>query len=84
MEYLLYLSGGDSGRTISLEKRGCHMISTRRAVGGKDVESSHYARECGTYEIEMVRGGNECSREFGIDVPKSIETESFPSSVGMA
>jgi hypothetical protein len=56
MEYLLYLSGGDSGRTICLKKRGCHVINTRQAAGGKDGKSSYYAREGGTYEIEMVRG----------------------------
>lgn len=55
MEYLLDLAGGDPGRSISLEKRGRHMISTRHAAGGKDGESSYYAREGGTYEIEMVR-----------------------------
>ena len=61
-----------------------HVISARRAVGGKDGESSYYAREGGTCEIEIVNGRSWVSKEFGIDVPKSIETESFPSSVGMA
>lgn len=45
MEYLLYLSGGDSGRTICLEKRGCHTINTRCTMGGECAESSYYARE---------------------------------------
>ena len=52
MEYLLYLSGGDSGRTICL-KRGCHTINTRCIVGGEDAESAYYAREGGTYGMKL-------------------------------
>ena len=34
MKDLLYLTGGNSRRTIRLQRRGCHMISTRRTMGG--------------------------------------------------
>lgn len=83
MEYLLYLSGGDAGRTISLEQTERQMSNAHHEMGGEDMESSYYARERGTYEVERSGDCDECSEEFWIDVPKSIETESFPSSVGM-
>ena len=76
MEYLLYLSGGDSGRAICLETRARHLIIR----GGEDAEKSYYARECGPYEIQW---SGVPKLNFGIDVPKSIETTSFPSSDGM-
>jgi hypothetical protein len=56
MEDLLYLAGGNSGRTIRLERRGCHMISTRPTMGGEGTQSSYYAREGGTYEIGSSGG----------------------------
>jgi hypothetical protein len=34
-------------------------------------------------KLKWSENGHGCSKEAGIDVPKSIETESFPSSVGM-
>ena len=82
MEYLLYLSGCDSGRTVGLKKKDRQMTITRRGVGGGGAEDSYYAREGCTYEMKWLGGCNGCHKEFGIDVPKSIETESFPSSVG--
>jgi hypothetical protein len=33
-------------------------------------------------KLSHQRASNWFSKRFGIDVPKSIETESFPSSVG--
>lgn len=80
MEDLLHLSGGDSGRSISLEKKVRQMINTRRRA--VRVPSSYYAREGSTYE-RGVKDRDGCSKEFRVDIPKSIETESFPSSVGM-
>ena len=82
MEYLLHLSGGDSGRTIRLRET-CHVINNHHTMGGQAAECSYYAREGGTYEIEPLGYENESPKEIGNDTPKSIETESFPSSVGM-
>lgn len=59
------------------------IINTRHAASGKRAKSSYDAREGSTYEIKWSGDRDECSEEFRIDVPKSIETESFPSSVGM-
>jgi len=84
VEYLLDLAGGDPGRPISLKKRGRQMISTRatqRAVRMRRVLTM--PEKVVPMKLKWSGHGNELSREFGIDVPKSIETESFPSSVGM-
>ena len=59
------------------------MINTARVVGGEVEESSYYAGEGGTYEIKRLGDHDERSRKFGNGAPKSIDTESFPSSVGM-
>jgi len=59
------------------------MINTRHIVGGEGEEWSHYAREGGTYHMKPSGGCNRWPKKFGEDVPKSIETESFPSSVGI-
>ena len=59
-------------------------MNTRRTLGGKGAENSYYAREGGTYEIKTSGVWYGGLKKFGIDAPKSIETESFPSSVGMA
>lgn len=52
MQYLLDLSGSNSGRTISLRKKICHMVNTRRIVSGEAAESSYYAGEGGTCEMK--------------------------------
>ena len=38
MKDLLHLSGGDSGGSISLEKKARQMINTRRRAGGKGAK----------------------------------------------
>ena len=82
MKYLLYLSGGNPGRTIGLKNGVRDMINSRRAVGGEGAGGSYYAREGGTYETKPSGDCNACPEKLRIDIPKSIETESFPSSVG--
>lgn len=81
MKYLLYLPGSDSGRAICL-KEASHMVNTHRIVGGEGGKGSYYARECGTYEMKPLGAHHLFFKRFGNDVPKSIETESFPSSEG--
>ena len=58
-------------------------VSFDQYVGGEGTEKSYYAREGGTYEIQWSGVRNGGPKKFGIDEPKSIETESFPSSDGM-